>query len=126
MGMRAMARTVLQGAWSACLEVLFRQPHFACMVGLHDGIAVDYMQCSIACLMALEFILFVTGCHYHAVCSLCCAPGSTFCLPTPTRQPFYHTPEEEIARGPACWLWDYLRRWVYGRWPRTFRHKVTR
>lgn len=23
--------------------------------------------------------------------------------------PFY-TPEEEIARGPACWLWDYLRR----------------
>lgn len=22
----------------------------------------------------------------------------------------YHTPEEEIALGPACWLWDYLRR----------------
>jgi NAD+ synthase (glutamine-hydrolysing) len=22
----------------------------------------------------------------------------------------YHTPEEEIACGPACWLWDYLRR----------------
>ncbi|XP_069966450.1 glutamine-dependent NAD(+) synthetase [Bactrocera oleae] len=22
----------------------------------------------------------------------------------------YHTPEEEIAMGPACWLWDYLRR----------------
>src|SRR5262245_47014663 len=22
----------------------------------------------------------------------------------------YHTPEEEIAFGPACWLWDYLRR----------------
>ncbi len=22
----------------------------------------------------------------------------------------YHDPEEEIARGPACWLWDYLRR----------------
>ncbi|MCP4357567.1 MAG: NAD(+) synthase [Chloroflexi bacterium] len=21
-----------------------------------------------------------------------------------------HTPEEEIAYGPACWLWDYLRR----------------
>lgn len=31
----------------------------------------------------------------------------------PTVQPFpvkYHTPEEEIALGPACWLWDYLRR----------------
>jgi len=23
---------------------------------------------------------------------------------------FYHTPEEEIGLGPACWLWDYLRR----------------
>lgn len=23
---------------------------------------------------------------------------------------FYHSPEEEIAYGPACWLWDYLRR----------------
>ncbi|KAK9681785.1 hypothetical protein RND81_10G027800 [Saponaria officinalis] len=22
----------------------------------------------------------------------------------------YHEPEEEIANGPACWLWDYLRR----------------
>jgi NAD+ synthase (glutamine-hydrolysing) len=22
----------------------------------------------------------------------------------------YHTPEEEIALGPACWMWDYLRR----------------
>lgn len=28
-------------------------------------------------------------------------------LPRPVR---FHTPEEEIARGPACWLWDYLRR----------------
>ena len=22
----------------------------------------------------------------------------------------YHSPEEEILLGPACWLWDYLRR----------------
>ncbi len=22
----------------------------------------------------------------------------------------YHTPQEEISLGPACWLWDYLRR----------------
>lgn len=31
----------------------------------------------------------------------------------PTSQPFdwiYHTPEEEISLGPACWMWDYLRR----------------
>ncbi|KAI8084031.1 uncharacterized protein B0P05DRAFT_535923 [Gilbertella persicaria] len=30
--------------------------------------------------------------------------------PTQPRPPFYHIPEEEIALGPACWLWDYLRR----------------
>ncbi|KAJ9142062.1 Glutamine-dependent NAD(+) synthetase [Pleurostoma richardsiae] len=30
--------------------------------------------------------------------------------PTPTRPARYHLPEEEIAYGPACWLWDYLRR----------------
>lgn len=31
----------------------------------------------------------------------------------PTHQPItwsYHTAEEEISLGPACWLWDYLRR----------------
>lgn len=31
-------------------------------------------------------------------------------VPTPFRDLHYHTPEEEIALGPACWLWDYLRR----------------
>ena len=25
-------------------------------------------------------------------------------------EPYTHKPEEEIALGPACWLWDYLRR----------------
>jgi len=25
-------------------------------------------------------------------------------------EPYTHEPEEEIAYGPACWLWDYLRR----------------
>ncbi|KAK5108085.1 hypothetical protein LTR62_008802 [Meristemomyces frigidus] len=29
---------------------------------------------------------------------------------TATIEPRYHLPEEEIALGPACWLWDYLRR----------------
>ncbi|KAL1588494.1 hypothetical protein WHR41_02874 [Cladosporium halotolerans] len=29
---------------------------------------------------------------------------------SPAINPFYHVPEEEIALGPACWLWDYLRR----------------
>ncbi|KAI4709201.1 hypothetical protein J4E89_005949 [Alternaria sp. Ai002NY15] len=30
--------------------------------------------------------------------------------PTPVQPLRYHRPEEEIALGPACWLWDYLRR----------------
>ncbi|XP_071329020.1 glutamine-dependent NAD(+) synthetase-like isoform X2 [Trachinotus anak] len=37
--------------------------------------------------------------------------GDDLCLPT--HQPItwhFHTPEEEISLGPACWLWDYLRR----------------
>ncbi|SMN18434.1 similar to Saccharomyces cerevisiae YHR074W QNS1 Glutamine-dependent NAD(+) synthetase, essential for the formation of NAD(+) from nicotinic acid adenine dinucleotide [Maudiozyma saulgeensis] len=31
-------------------------------------------------------------------------------VPTKKRDIHYHTPEEEIALGPACWLWDYIRR----------------
>ncbi|KAJ3793549.1 hypothetical protein GGU11DRAFT_691580 [Lentinula aff. detonsa] len=31
-------------------------------------------------------------------------------LSTKTLEVRYHRPEEEIALGPACWLWDYLRR----------------
>jgi NAD+ synthase (glutamine-hydrolysing) len=34
-------------------------------------------------------------------------PSRSAALPRPVR---YHVPEEEIALGPACWLWDYLRR----------------
>lgn len=30
--------------------------------------------------------------------------------PTPPIAPAFHTPEAEIAYGPACWLWDYVRR----------------
>jgi NAD+ synthase (glutamine-hydrolysing) len=30
--------------------------------------------------------------------------------PSPELQPSYHEPEEEIALGAACFLWDYLRR----------------
>jgi NAD+ synthase (glutamine-hydrolysing) len=30
--------------------------------------------------------------------------------PSPELQPSYHEPEEEIALGTACFLWDYLRR----------------
>jgi NAD+ synthase (glutamine-hydrolysing) len=31
-------------------------------------------------------------------------------IPSQPRPIRYHLPEEEIALGPACWLWDYLRR----------------
>lgn len=31
-------------------------------------------------------------------------------LITPPKPARIHIPEEEIALGPACWLWDYLRR----------------
>ena len=31
-------------------------------------------------------------------------------VPTPTRSLRIHAPEEEISLGPACWMWDYLRR----------------
>ena len=34
----------------------------------------------------------------------------SFIAPTKPIMVFYHQPEEEIAYGPACWLWDYLRR----------------
>ena len=37
--------------------------------------------------------------------AICNAPTSPH---LPSLQ--FHCPEEEIALGPACWLWDYLRR----------------
>ncbi|KAJ2714486.1 glutamine-dependent NAD(+) synthetase [Coemansia spiralis] len=36
-----------------------------------------------------------------------CAPGVR---PTDPIEVRFHSPEEEISLGPACWLWDYLRR----------------
>ena len=30
--------------------------------------------------------------------------------PSEPRSLVTHTPEEECGMGPACWLWDYLRR----------------
>ncbi|KAJ2550543.1 glutamine-dependent NAD(+) synthetase [Coemansia sp. RSA 1933] len=39
-------------------------------------------------------------------------PGCDYlAVPTPCIDPVHlHTPAEEINLGPACWLWDYLRR----------------
>ena len=41
--------------------------------------------------------------------TLCHADGLTTPL-SPVISPTICKPEEEIANGPACWLWDYLRR----------------
>jgi NAD+ synthase (glutamine-hydrolysing) len=38
-----------------------------------------------------------------------CRPDAD-AVPTPSRDVRYLLPEEEIGLGPACWLWDYLRR----------------
>lgn len=32
------------------------------------------------------------------------------CVPTSPVPLRLHIPEEECGMGPACWLWDYLRR----------------
>ena len=39
-----------------------------------------------------------------------CLPPDTAALPSSPQPIAYLDPEEEIARGPACWLWDYMRR----------------
>jgi NAD+ synthase (glutamine-hydrolysing) len=38
------------------------------------------------------------------------SPAATDLGPSPDINIRFHTPAEEIALGPACWLWDYLRR----------------
>ena len=37
-------------------------------------------------------------------------PNLPICRSSVPIEPRTHIPEEEIAYGPACWLWDYLRR----------------
>eukprot|EP00760_Papus_ankaliazontas_P007678 PhM_4_TR13451/c0_g1_i1/m.51038/K01950/E6.3.5.1, NADSYN1, QNS1, nadE; NAD+ synthase (glutamine-hydrolysing) len=37
-------------------------------------------------------------------------PPSVLLVPSHARRLKVYSPEEEIAYGPACWLWDYLRR----------------
>jgi len=37
-------------------------------------------------------------------------PSDVSVAPSKVIDWIYHSPEEEICLGPACWLWDYLRR----------------
>ncbi|XWS48771.1 hypothetical protein CRYUN_Cryun13aG0104800 [Craigia yunnanensis] len=39
-----------------------------------------------------------------------CRPFNPKMLLSSPQKIMYHSPEEEIAFGPGCWLWDYLRR----------------
>jgi NAD+ synthase (glutamine-hydrolysing) len=39
-----------------------------------------------------------------------CIDSDTVMICSLPREWIYHDPMEEIALGPACWLWDYLRR----------------
>lgn len=39
-----------------------------------------------------------------------CKPFNLKMLLSSPQKIMYHSPEEEIAFGPGCWLWDYLRR----------------
>ncbi|KAG8100077.1 hypothetical protein GUJ93_ZPchr0013g34787 [Zizania palustris] len=39
-----------------------------------------------------------------------CKPFQSGMIPTGPVEVTYNCPEEEIAFGPSCWLWDYLRR----------------
>jgi len=41
---------------------------------------------------------------------LCDVEVAATWIPSPKIEATYLRAEEEIARGPACWLWDYLRR----------------
>jgi NAD+ synthase (glutamine-hydrolysing) len=41
---------------------------------------------------------------------LCRGEEGALLLASPRVTPRLHAPEEEIAYGPAAWLWDYLRR----------------
>jgi NAD+ synthase (glutamine-hydrolysing) len=53
------------------------------------------------------------GCEKHPLIKVpfqLCFENGTSHVPDPPRPVRYHTADEEIANGPACWLWDYLRR----------------
>lgn len=45
-----------------------------------------------------------------AVAYKLCQPFTLQMCPSSPLKIMYHDPEEEIAFGPGCWLWDYLRR----------------
>ena len=45
-----------------------------------------------------------------SICSDPSIEAQMLLIPSKRMPAFIHSPEEECALGPACWLWDYLRR----------------
>ena len=58
----------------------------------------------------VDFSLCLTAPHGAAAPTQSLTAVTFHCKPAEPMQPRIHRPEEECLRGPACWLWDYLRR----------------
>jgi NAD+ synthase (glutamine-hydrolysing) len=60
-------------------------------------------QCSLGMQSASAFSIPTINVNFSLV-------ESFHLSPTPPTPIFFERPEDEIGKGPACWLWDYLRR----------------
>ncbi|KAM7278118.1 hypothetical protein ACFE04_005252 [Oxalis oulophora] len=83
------------------IEVVFAQVDLDAVASLRGYISSFQEQSS--CKTRVPSVLV-----QHALCQ---PFDPKIALSSPLKmQNIYHSPEEEIAYGPACWLWDYLRR----------------
>ncbi|CAN6718490.1 unnamed protein product [Malus baccata var. baccata] len=81
------------------VEVVIAQIDLDAVASLRGSISSFQEQAS--CKTRVPFV--------EARYSLCQSFNLKMCLSSPLKIK-YHSPEEEIAFGPGCWLWDYLRR----------------
>ncbi|XP_048422710.1 glutamine-dependent NAD(+) synthetase isoform X2 [Pyrus x bretschneideri] len=81
------------------VEVVIAQIDLDAVASLRGSISSFQEQAS--CKTRVPFV--------EARYSLCQSFNLKTCLSSPLKIK-YHSPEEEIAFGPGCWLWDYLRR----------------
>ncbi|KAL5552441.1 hypothetical protein UlMin_002617 [Ulmus minor] len=81
------------------VEVVVAQIDLEAVSSLRGSISSFQEQAS--CKTTVHFVV--------APYKLCQSFNLKLC-PSSPREINYHCPEEEIAFGPGCWLWDYLRR----------------
>ncbi|XP_021816508.1 glutamine-dependent NAD(+) synthetase-like isoform X11 [Prunus avium] len=81
------------------VEVVIAQIDLEAVASLRGSISSFQEQAS--CKTRVPFV--------EARYNLCQSFNLKMCLSSPLKIK-YHSPEEEIAFGPGCWLWDYLRR----------------